>query len=223
MTLHAVSFSLYNLAVIVLNVSYYFFTTLSKHATAEEKQKITRWTLIAWIGTCYTNFIAQLCLIWIFLQFRHRSQPDRATRLTLNDEETDKTRLPTVTRMSTFDEGQDLKTADRTHSLNVYGDEVEEEGEENRISFVSASDQIPAGYQNTRTVSYRIDRGDSLENLHEDLRTKIINQFVNQPRSVSKSGKSPVFGTKSPIQTKSPNKQKEPRSPISLNSSGHFA
>ena len=82
MTLHAATFLTYNIVVIVLFVGHYFYTVQTNDATAEQKKQVRRVCLIAWICTSYANFLAQLCMIWIFLQFRHRSEPDRATRVT---------------------------------------------------------------------------------------------------------------------------------------------
>jgi hypothetical protein len=59
MTLHGLSFSLYNLSIIIF---YYFFYRF-EHALLAEKsemvilQKERDW-FIAWITTTYTNFIA---------------------------------------------------------------------------------------------------------------------------------------------------------------------
>jgi len=74
MTIHAVSFSLYNFAIIVLYVGYFIYLQIPLDAPADYRFKVTRYCLIAWIGTTYTNFAAQLCLIWIFLQFRNKSE-----------------------------------------------------------------------------------------------------------------------------------------------------
>lgn len=80
MTIHAVSFSLYNIAVIVLYASYFYYLKETYDLPDDDPKviKARRDALIAWIATTYTNFVAQLCLIWIFLQFR--VNPDNRER-----------------------------------------------------------------------------------------------------------------------------------------------
>lgn len=143
MIIHAVSFSLYLTAIVMFYIMYYIYTVESRTASAERMKVIRRYALITWIGTCYTNFIAQLCMIWIFMQFRHQSEPDRKTRVTMSAD-SEKTRLPSITRLSTFDDGVTTDLPSRTDSLNVYGDE--DDPEENRasgVSYVSKSQKSP--------------------------------------------------------------------------------
>jgi len=79
-----------------------------------------------------------------------------------------------------------------------------------------------AAGQTTRTISYRTDRSESVESQVEDLRTKIINQFVITTREASSSltksndSKSPMKGSKSP-------QWGADKSPASINRSGRFA
>jgi hypothetical protein len=80
MIVHALSFILYDLSILVYYVSFYIFTSKATTATPEELKNLYRDSLITWICTAYFSFLSQLCMIWIFLQFRHRSEPDRATR-----------------------------------------------------------------------------------------------------------------------------------------------
>jgi hypothetical protein len=51
MYLHGISFSLYNLSIIVLYAVYAIFNFYSGY-------KVTRFCLIAWITTCYSSFVA---------------------------------------------------------------------------------------------------------------------------------------------------------------------
>lgn len=64
MTMHAVSFTLYNLSIIVFYVIY--FIKLS-NKNEEKEYQLTHNSLIAWTVTTYLSFVAQLCLNWIFL------------------------------------------------------------------------------------------------------------------------------------------------------------
>ena len=69
MIIHSVSFSLYNLAIVVY---YAFYFNYELQLTASSFKS----ALYAWTVTTYTNFFAQLCLIWIFLQFRTKKERD---------------------------------------------------------------------------------------------------------------------------------------------------
>jgi len=79
MSLHAVSFSLYSLAIVVyyaalflLNLSYN-----NPNTTPEQFYQARVRFYITTIIVCYTNFAAQLCLIYIFLQFREKNDQPR--------------------------------------------------------------------------------------------------------------------------------------------------
>lgn len=72
MTIHAVSFSMYIIAIIVQ----FYFNFVYINASSETKVKATRNNLLANLGVRYTSFVAQLCLIWIFLQFREKDERD---------------------------------------------------------------------------------------------------------------------------------------------------
>lgn len=78
MIIHSLSFSLYNAAIIVYYIFFTVFQTTVEYIETPDglvcnnPRWETTWanSLIAWITTTYTNFVAQLCLIWIFLMFR---------------------------------------------------------------------------------------------------------------------------------------------------------
>ena len=72
MTVHAVSFSLYNISIIVFYIFYYQYLTESN----ENKKSRRREVLIAWIVSSYMTFAAQICLNWIFLQFRSKEEKE---------------------------------------------------------------------------------------------------------------------------------------------------
>jgi len=74
MTVHAVSFILYSFAVVILYVIYFVYRAMPDDVSSERRHSITRDCLIAWIITCYTNLVAQACLIWIFLKFRSKEK-----------------------------------------------------------------------------------------------------------------------------------------------------
>lgn len=65
MTIHSVSFSLYNIAVCVYYAELFVYDI-------SQSNDATRNGLIAWTFVTYTSFVSQLCLIWIFLQFRSK-------------------------------------------------------------------------------------------------------------------------------------------------------
>lgn len=67
MTLHAISFSMYSAAVIAYYYALWYFVRSGNTAeTLEELIHAVRQFLITWTVVCYTNFAAQLVLIWIF-------------------------------------------------------------------------------------------------------------------------------------------------------------
>lgn len=66
MTIHGLSFTLFIISVVI----FYYFYFLYNETDDKHRKQTTRNTLIAWIVTVYTNFIAQLFLIMIFLKFR---------------------------------------------------------------------------------------------------------------------------------------------------------
>ena len=86
MSVHAFSFTLYNISVIVFYYSY--FRYLQRLAdlppdVSPENPLVVQYTdsaIRTWIITTYTTFIAQLCLIWIFTGFRIKEEekPERA-------------------------------------------------------------------------------------------------------------------------------------------------
>jgi uncharacterized membrane protein YqjE len=94
MYLHGISFSLYNLSIILL----YTFYTLW---LLDENPTRARNAFYVWIVTTYTNFIAQLCLIWIFLQFREKEEEAYDEMPTV--EETNEERV-TIVRLEKDDE-----------------------------------------------------------------------------------------------------------------------
>ena len=67
MCLHSVSFSLYNLSIVVFYFFFYFYETVPYESP--EADDVTHDTLIAWTVTTYTNFVASMFLLWIFLKF----------------------------------------------------------------------------------------------------------------------------------------------------------
>ena len=99
MTIHSVSFSLYILTIVIFYVFYFYFIKIEEDAANNERQKKTRICLMAWISTTCTNFIAQLCLIWIFMQFRQKEE--QAPKLT--NKEIDEFRYPSVVRLDKFE------------------------------------------------------------------------------------------------------------------------
>lgn len=80
MTVHAASFILYSLTIILLYAIYFVYTSMPDDIILQKKQTITRDCLIVWISTCYTNLIAQACLIWIFLKFRTKKEETQRTK-----------------------------------------------------------------------------------------------------------------------------------------------
>lgn len=68
MIIHSVSFSLYNVAIIV------YYAELYVYDSAGQTPESIHNGLIAWSFVTYTNFVSQLCLVWIFLQFRSKSE-----------------------------------------------------------------------------------------------------------------------------------------------------
>jgi hypothetical protein len=58
LTVYAGSFILYNLSVVVLYMSYFVYLKLEARFGANSTPQITRYTLLAWIFTTYTGFIA---------------------------------------------------------------------------------------------------------------------------------------------------------------------
>jgi threonine/homoserine/homoserine lactone efflux protein len=65
MYLHGISFTLYNLTIIVFYTFYFLYHF-------DENSKTTRTVLLLWIGTTFTSFAAQICLVAIFMQFREK-------------------------------------------------------------------------------------------------------------------------------------------------------
>lgn len=94
------SFTLYNVSIIGLYTSYLIYSfRMMGNPDPAEVQIVRRYCLIAWISTCFTNFVAQLCLIWIFLQFRpHTDQEPEKTMRTVQVVD------QSVVRMGSFDE-----------------------------------------------------------------------------------------------------------------------
>jgi hypothetical protein len=72
MVIHSVSFSLYNIAIIVYYAELYVYDV---NALSDPSEAIHN-GLIAWSSVTYTTFISQLCLIWIFLQFRSKAEKE---------------------------------------------------------------------------------------------------------------------------------------------------
>lgn len=68
MIIHSVAFSAYNLAIIVYYMELYVYDSGGQTTEAIHNG------LLAWSFVTYTNFLSQACLIWIFLQFRSRSE-----------------------------------------------------------------------------------------------------------------------------------------------------
>ena len=66
MTVHGLSFTLFIISIVIFDTFFFFY----RKTDTEHKHQTTRNSLIAWIMTVYTNFIAQLFLIMIFLKFR---------------------------------------------------------------------------------------------------------------------------------------------------------
>jgi preprotein translocase subunit YajC len=77
MTIHGLSFILFIISIVILDVFYFFYIT----SDDENEHQTIRNSLIAWILTVYTNFIAQLFLIMIFLKFRSNKQPKKENKL----------------------------------------------------------------------------------------------------------------------------------------------
>lgn len=118
MMIHSVSFSLYNLAIAVYYVVYFFF---------EANQNASTWqyALIAWISTTYTNFAAQLCLIWIFLQFRNKKSA------AVSDVNMDDVRC-SIVRIEEYEEVLPLDNITKTGTESFTGDEPELQSQNGR-------------------------------------------------------------------------------------------
>jgi hypothetical protein len=122
MIIHSLSFTLYNLAIIIYYIFFTIYETTPEYydnygvKTCNNPRWQKTWanSLIAWIVTTYTNFFAQLCLIWIFLLFRPRAEEEDIGRA-MTVAELDEVRC-SIVRIEEFDEPIEEKVEDNTES-----------------------------------------------------------------------------------------------------------
>jgi len=86
MLLHSVSFSLYNLSIVVFYFFFYFYETFPQSNLAADN--VLKYTLIAWTVTTFTNFIASMFLLWIFLKFLPKTEKEEIMNKTTELDET---------------------------------------------------------------------------------------------------------------------------------------
>lgn len=104
MSVHAVSFSAYNLAIVTYYAALFVFINALRH-NSKRLESATRGLMITWTVVAYTNFGAQLCLIWICLKFRdNRETPKELPRET--KALIDSIRC-SVTRLETFEDADE--------------------------------------------------------------------------------------------------------------------
>jgi hypothetical protein len=118
MIIHSVSFSLYNLAIIIYYVFFFVFELRTAYGT--QSQIDTAWVncLIAWCVTTWTNFFAQLCLIWIFMQFRPKEEKEAIDNSAYDDVRC------SVVRLQEFDEPI-AQNRSKANTDSLVGDEPE--------------------------------------------------------------------------------------------------
>ena len=74
MIVHALSFGLYCLCLIVFYYAFFNYRYKVSHQESPNKEKLFRNWFLTWIVVTYTNFFANICLIWIFFKFRDQEE-----------------------------------------------------------------------------------------------------------------------------------------------------
>ena len=131
MTVHALCFSLYCLAIIVFLFSFLVFTFQARSGKPSEQVARTLW--ITWTIVAYTNFAAQLFLVWIFLSYRKRPQDVDIKRKVITDA-TDPFSA-SVTRLTSLEsDNQYAPTKDKDMQFEeAYSEDYDEELDNNPL------------------------------------------------------------------------------------------
>ena len=146
MIIHSLSFTLYNLAIIIYYIFFTIFETTTEYLENDGVKICNnpRWSetwansLIAWNATTYTNFFAQLCLVWIFLLFRPRAEEEDFGR-SMTVAELDEVRC-SIVRIEEFDEPIEEKVKANTES---FLDEEEDDGRSDNSASRMTESQAP--------------------------------------------------------------------------------
>lgn len=179
MTIHAGSFLLYNFSIVFFYGSYLFYFERKKTATEEEIPQLTRTLFISWIVVCYTNFVAQICLVWIFLQFRERQKEEQRAEPKPTIVEN-----CSVTRISSLDTDADEFNKDPeldARSLLINDEPTAIEIGEDDEDFSPGSSGWHSGFDASGLIS-------SIAS-EDDVKAQIISQFVK----TDKGKRSPII------------------------------
>lgn len=133
MTVHAISFSLYCLSLVLFLESY--FVWMNQRSKGKVTERAVRQMFIIWSIVCYTNFAAQLCLVWIFNGFKAKrrdsnEQGREQSVQALTQEGDDVERLSHLETDNNYRSKQDSRNSgmefDEPHFCMEYDDEDEE-------------------------------------------------------------------------------------------------
>jgi hypothetical protein len=146
MFVYSLSFTLYNLSI----VAYYaVYLNFELQGTNES------WNLalVAWTVTTYTNFFAELCLIWIALQFRIKAKDRSGTQALLEDVKCSVVRIEEFDAMLPMHDDRDMSKAQTASLLESHQEEPEVQHYEDPETGDDKNKSMTGSVRNTFTKS----------------------------------------------------------------------